>query len=175
MQLVLRADGGLAADKPCIASILAVVRDLPHVASVADPFTAPGSLSQDGRTAYSTVSLDVAVADMPVQDVRTIIQRAQDFARPGLQVEVGGELARSAADSAGGASEGAGILAALVILVFLFGSLLAATLPLLTGVFAVGGTLGLLILASHLFTVPSYTAPVMMLVGLGVGIDYARC
>jgi len=68
-----------------IASMLAVVRDLPHDASVADPFTAPGSLSQDGRTAYSTVSLDVAVADMPVEDVRTIIQRAQDFARPGLQ------------------------------------------------------------------------------------------
>ena len=56
--------------------------DLPHVASVADPFTAPGSLSQDGRTAYATVSLDVAVADMPVEDVRTIIHRAQDFAAP---------------------------------------------------------------------------------------------
>jgi RND superfamily putative drug exporter len=173
VQIVLRADGGLAADRPRVASMLAVVRDLPHVASVADPFTAPGSLSQDGRTAYSTVSLDVAVADMPVEDVRTIIHRAQDAAHPGLQVEVGGELARSASDSAGGASEGAGILAALVILVFLFGSLLAATLPLLTAVFAVGSTLGLLVLASHLFTVPSYTAPVMMLVGLGVGIDYA--
>ena len=173
VQIVLRADGGLAAEKPRVASMLAVVRDLPHVASVADPFTAPGSLSQDDRTAYSTVSLDVAVADMPVEDVRTIIHRAQDFARPGFQVEVGGDLARSAADSSGGASEGAGILAALVILVFLFGSLLAATLPLLTAVFAVGSTLGLLVLASHLFTVPSYTAPVMMLVGLGVGIDYA--
>ncbi len=173
VQIVVRADGGLPAEKPRVASMLAVVRDLPHVASVADPFTAPGSLSQDGRTAYSTVSLDVAVADMPVEDVRTIIHRAQDFARPGFQVEVGGDLARSAADSSGGASEGAGILAALVILVFLFGSLLAATLPLLTAVFAVGSTLGLLVLASHLFTVPSYTAPVMMLVGLGVGIDYA--
>jgi RND superfamily putative drug exporter len=173
IQLVLRADGGLAADKPRIASMLAVVRDLPHVASVADPFNAPGSLAPDGRTAYSTVALDVATADMPVEDVRTIIHRAQDFARPGLQVEVGGDLARSASEGGGGASEGAGILAALVILVFLFGSLLAATLPLLTAVFAVGSTLGLLVLGSHLFTVPDYTAPVMMLVGLGVGIDYA--
>ncbi|TCO46212.1 RND superfamily putative drug exporter [Kribbella antiqua] len=173
VQIVLRADGGLAADKPRIASMLAVVRDLPHVASVADPFTAPGSLAPDGRTAYSTVALDVVTADMPVEDVRTIIHRAQDFARPGLQVEVGGDLARSASEGGGGASEGAGILAALVILVFLFGSLLAATLPLLTAVFAVGSTLGLLVLGSHLFTVPDYTAPVMMLVGLGVGIDYA--
>ncbi|MFF1818072.1 MMPL family transporter [Kribbella sp. NPDC058245] len=173
VQLVLRADGGLAAEKSRIASMLAVVGDLPHVASVADPFTAPGSLSQDGRTAYSTVSLDVAAADMPGADVRTIIQRTQDIGGPGLQVEAGGDLARSASESAGGASEGAGLLAALVILVLLFGSLLAATLPLLTAVFAVGSTLGLLVLASHFFSVPSYTAPVMILVGLGVGIDYA--
>jgi RND superfamily putative drug exporter len=173
VQIVVRADGGLDPDRSRMASMLAVVRTLPHVASVADPFTAPGSMSTDRRTAYSTVSLDVAATDMPVQDVRTIIHRAQDFARPGFQVEVGGDLARNAADSSGGASEGAGILAALVILVFLFGSLLAATLPLLTAVFAVGSTVGLLMLASHFFTVPEYTTPVMMLVGLGVGIDYA--
>ncbi|WP_405064296.1 MMPL family transporter [Kribbella sp. NBC_01505] len=173
VQLVLRADGGLAADKSRIASMLAGIGDLPHVASVADPFTAPGSVSQDGRTAYSTVSLDVAASDMPGADVRTIIQRAQAIAGPGLQVEAGGDLARSASESYGGVSEGAGMLAALVILVLLFGSLLAASIPLLTAVFAVGSTLGLLVLASHFFPVPSYTAPVMILVGLGVGIDYA--
>jgi RND superfamily putative drug exporter len=173
VQIVLHADDGLAPAKSTITTMLGEVRKLPHVANVADPFTAPGSLSQDGRTAYATVSLDVAAADMPIEDVRTIIHKAQEIARPALQVEVGGDLARSAAESSGGAAEGAGILAALVILVLLFGSLLAATLPLLTAVFAVGSTLGLLVLASHLFTVPDYTAPVMMLVGLGVGIDYA--
>ncbi len=173
VQIVVHADGGLQAHKQRIASMLADVGNLPHVASVADPFTAPGSLAQDGRTAYSTVGLDAATEDTEVEDVRAIIHKAQEFAQPGVQIEVGGDLARSAAESEGGAAEGAGILAALVILVFLFGSLLAATLPLLTAVFAVGGTLGLLILASHLITVPDYTAPVMMLVGLGVGIDYA--
>ena len=173
VQIVMHADSGLQPEKPRVLSMLAAVGGLPHVASVADPFTAPGSLSPDGRTAYSTVSLDVGVADMPIEDVRAIIEKAQQFRVPGLTVEVGGDLARSAAESAGGASEGAGILAALVILVFLFGSLLAATLPLLTALFAVGSTLGLLVLASHLFTVPDYTAPVMILVGLGVGIDYA--
>jgi RND superfamily putative drug exporter len=173
VQLVFRADGGLDAEKSRVASMLAVVRGFPHVASVVDPFAGPGAMSTDRRTAYATVGLDVSVADMPVDDVRTIIHRAQDFGRPGFQVEAGGDLARTAADSSGGASEGAGILAALVILVFLFGSLLAATLPLLTAVFAVGSTVALLMLASHLFTVPEYTTPVMMLVGLGVGIDYA--
>ncbi|MEU8223386.1 MMPL family transporter [Kribbella sp. NPDC048915] len=173
LQVVVRADGGLQAQKSQVASMLAAVRELPHVASVADPYASPGAMSTDRRTAYATVGLDVGAADMPVEDVRTIIDRAREFAGPGLQVEVGGDLARSAAESSGGASEGAGILAALVILVFLFGSLLAATLPLLTAVFAVGSTVALLMLASHLFTIADYTSAVMMLVGLGVGIDYA--
>lgn len=170
VQIVLYDDEGLARDKPRIGGMLAEVGALPHVAKVADPFT---TLSKDGKTAYSTVDLDVAAADMPTEDVRTIIDKAQAISKDGLQVELGGDLVRNAAEGGGGGAEGAGILAALVILVFLFGSLLAASLPLLTAVFAVGSTLGLLALASHLFTIPSYTAPVMMLVGLGVGIDYA--
>ncbi|GAA3079624.1 hypothetical protein GCM10010530_02640 [Kribbella aluminosa] len=48
------------------------------------------------------MSLDVAAADMPVDGVRTIIHRAQDLARPGFPVEVGGDLARSAVGSTGG-------------------------------------------------------------------------
>ena len=142
--------------------------------SVADPFTAPGSLSPDGRTAYATVGLDVAVADMPVEDVRTIIDTGPgDRQAAASRWRSVATWLRSAAESAGGAAEGAGILAALVILVFLFGSLLAATLPLLTArvrgrQHARPAGAGL-----ALFTVPDYTAPVMMLVGLGVGIDYA--
>ncbi|WBQ05517.1 MMPL family transporter [Kribbella sp. CA-293567] len=173
IQIVLFDDSGLVAAKGRINAMLTEVGELPQVAAVADPFAGKGSLSTDGRTAYATVQLDVAAPDMPAEDVRTIIDKAQGIAKDGLQVELGGDLVRSAQESDGGASEGAGMLAALVILVFLFGSLLAASLPLLTAVFAVGGTLGLLVLASHLFTIPDYTAPVMMLVGLGVGIDYA--
>jgi putative drug exporter of the RND superfamily len=172
IQIVLYDENGLAAAKARIAGMLAEVGQLPHVDTVADPF-AKDSLSTNGKTAYATVALDVAAPEMPAEDVRAIIDKAQGIAGDGLQVELGGDLVRSAQESAGGASEGAGILAALVILVFLFGSLLAASLPLLTAVFAVGSALGLLVLASHLFTIPDYTAPVMMLVGLGVGIDYA--
>jgi RND superfamily putative drug exporter len=65
------------------------------------------------------------------------------------------------------------MLAALVILVVMFGSFLAASLPLITAVFAVGGALGAIALVSNLATVPDYVAPLMILVGLGVGIDYA--
>jgi putative drug exporter of the RND superfamily len=61
----------------------------------------------------------------------------------------------------------------LVILVLLFGSLLAASIPIVIAVFAVGSAVGLVVLASHAATVANYTVPLMILVGLGVGIDYA--
>lgn len=55
----------------------------------------------------------------------------------------------------------------------LFGSLVAAALPIVIAIFAVGSTLGLIVLASRLTPIADFTAPLMMLVGLGVGIDYA--
>lgn len=95
------------------------------------------------------------------------------FANEHLQVEVGGEAARNAEDQSAPTAELAGILAASVILVLLFGSFLAASLPLLTALFAVGRAVGLIALASHVFTVADFTPPILMLVGLGVGVDYA--
>ena len=175
MQIVLHHDQGFLAtvNRQRVSTMLAEVERLPHVAAVTSPITDQGARSPDGRTAYAMVTLDAPATEVPQEDVRAIVEAAQRAATDGMQVELGGDAVRSAVEGEGGAAEGAGILAALVILVLLFGSLLAASLPLLTAVFAVGSTLGLLVLASHLFDVPDYTAPVMMLVGLGVGIDYA--
>ena len=175
VQIVLHHDQGFLAtvNRQRVSTMLAEVERLPHVAAVTSPITDQAARSPDGRTAYAMVTLDAPATEVPQEDVRAIVETAQRAATDGMQVELGGDAVRSAVEGEGGAAEGAGILAALVILVLLFGSLLAASLPLLTAVFAVGSTLGLLVLASHLFDVPDYTAPVMMLVGLGVGIDYA--
>jgi putative drug exporter of the RND superfamily len=175
VQIVLHHDQGFLAtvNRQRVSTMLAEVEQLPHVAAVTSPITDPGARSPDGRTAYAMVTLDAPATEVPQEDVRAIVETAQRAATDGMQVELGGDAVRSAVEGEGGAAEGAGILAALVILVLMFGSLLAASLPLLTAVFAVGSTLGLLVVASHLFDVPDYTAPVMMLVGLGVGIDYA--
>jgi RND superfamily putative drug exporter len=157
-----------------VAAILADVRGLSHVAGVSGPYeNGAAALSPDGTIGYATVALDGQAEDVPVEDVREMIDVAQAHAGDGLRVELGGEAVRSAEEAEGGGAEGVGMVAALVILVFLFGSLLAATLPLATAIFAVGSALGLIALASHLADVPDYTPPLMMLVGLGVGIDYA--
>jgi RND superfamily putative drug exporter len=163
LQIVVADRGGVPADR--VDGMLARVGELPRVASVS-----AATLSPDGTIGYATVVLD---GDVPNADVRRIIDTARAEAGDGLRVELGGDAVREAQESEGGGAEGVGMLAALVILVLLFGSLLAAVLPLVTAVFAVGTTLGLIVLASHVADFADFTPPLMMLVGLGVGIDYA--
>ncbi len=175
IQIVVQDPDGVRAEpvQARVDAMLDRVAELPHVASVTSPYEQATAISRDGTIAFATVALDGPSTDVPEAAVAEIIDVAQGAAADGLRVELGGDAVQGAEEEGGGAAEGAGMLAALVILVFLFGSLLAACLPLVTAIFAVGSTLGLMALGSHLFDVPDYAAPLMMLVGLGVGIDYA--
>ncbi len=166
-QIVLKADGGLAANRAPIGTMLGEVRSLPHVRSVTEPLE---TLSADGRIGYATVTFDAASTDLPYDD---IVKFADTAKRAGpVEVALAGDPIERISES-GGPAEGVGLLAALVILVFLFRSLLAAGLPVLTAVFAVGSTLGVITVVSHFVDIASYTSPLMMLVGFGVGVDYA--
>jgi len=166
-QIVLKADGGLAANRAPIDTMLDEVRSLPHVRSVTEPLE---TLSPDGRIGYATVTFDAASTDLPYDD---IVKFADTAKRTGpVEVALAGDPIARISES-GGPAEGVGLLAALVILVFLFRSLLAAGLPVITAVFAVGSTLGVITVVSHFVDIASYTAPLMMLVGFGVGVDYA--
>ncbi|MHC0428792.1 MMPL family transporter [Streptomyces sp. O3] len=175
VQIVFADDGGIreAVVKDRVESLLDEVETLPSVTGVRSPYDDATAVAQDGTVAYATVSLDGDAQSVPKEDVRRIIDTATDAAGDGLRTAVGGDPVRGAEESGGGGAEGAGMLAALVILVFLFGSLVAASLPLVTAVFAVGGSVGLIALASQLATIADFTPSIMMLVGLGVGIDYA--
>ena len=166
IQIVAHDRDGLPDER--VDAMLADVRGLPHVAAVSEP-----NVSEDGTIGYATVAFDGPDENVPTADVQRIIDTAQAAGGDGLRVELGGDAVREAQESEGGGAEGAGMLAALVILVFLFGSLLAASLPLVTAIFAVGSTIGLIALASHAADFADFTPPLMLLVGLGVGIDYA--
>ncbi|MGW6012522.1 MMPL family transporter [Streptomyces sp. NPDC055210] len=173
VEIVFKDTAGIERAQGSVEPMLSEVKHLPGVADVRSPFSDASAVSEDGTIAYASVTLDGKTEDVPKEDVAKIIDTAQSIATGRLQVEVGGEAARNAEDKAGPTAELAGIAAALVILVLLFGSLLAASLPLITALFAVGGAIGLIALASHLFTVADFTPPILMLVGLGVGVDYA--
>ncbi|MEV1010786.1 MMPL family transporter [Streptomyces sp. NPDC049881] len=174
LDIVLHDDAGLRAGgtEERVTAMLAEVGRLPGVAEVADPYAGEAAVSADGTTGYATVLLTVPSEQLETAAVQDILDTARTAQTDGLQVELGGDAARQLAES-GGPGEGLGILAALVILVFLFGSVVAAGLPVITALFAVGSALGAIVIASHVFTIADYTPYMMMLVGLGVGIDYA--
>ncbi len=171
--IVVQAPDGVSAQRVQVEQMLDEVAQLPHVVEVSNPYQEQGTISEDGTIGYATVLLDGSAQDVPVDDVRRIIETAQAAQQDGLRVELGGEAVRGAEESEGGAAEGIGLFAALIILVILFGSVVAASLPILVAVFAVGSAIGVTILASNLATIADFTPPLMMLVGLGVGIDYA--
>ncbi|TDD31890.1 MMPL family transporter [Actinomadura sp. KC06] len=175
LQIVFHSAGGLGdpAVRTKVESALSDVGGLPHISRVSSPYAGPSTVSRDGTVGYATAVLDVASEDMSLDEVQRIVDTAKSAEAAGLEVEVGGEAARLLAEGETGTAETVGILAALVILVLMFGTVIAASLPIITALFAVGSTVGVIILASHLFTISSYTQYLMVLVGLGVGIDYA--
>ncbi|MET7639463.1 MMPL family transporter [Streptomyces sp. NPDC005438] len=173
VNVVLRDPEGLDGHRPEVEAMLQRLRPLSGVAQVRGPYADSSAVSRDGTIGYATVTLDGKAEEVPPGDVRRIMDTARQASGDGLEVQLGGEAVRAAEEDEGGGAEGAGMLAALVVLVLLFGSLLAAAVPLLTALFAVGSAVGLIGLASHLFTIADFTPPVMMLVGLGVGVDYA--
>ncbi|MBO4260711.1 MMPL family transporter [Streptomyces griseorubiginosus] len=175
LQIVLHDRQGLgeAATRARVTAMLGKVSGLPKVAQVRSPYDDRQAVSRDGTVGYATVVLKGKSEDMAKADTQRIYDTARTARTDALGVELGGDAARKLGEAQGGAAEGIGMLAALVILGLMFGTVIAAGLPVITAVFAVSSTLGVIILLSHVFTIASYTPYIMMLVGLGVGIDYA--
>src|SRR4051794_22182745 len=143
----------------------------PHVIAVSSPYDPRGpTVSADRRTAFVTVGFDTEkvglvefeAADKAVQDLRVA----------GIQVEYDGGLG-SANAAAGGNSEMIGILMAILILAIAFGSLVAMSLPIVAALTAIVVGSSAIGIMSGLVAVPEVTGIVGMMLGLGVGIDYA--
>ena len=66
-----------------------------------------------------------------------------------------------------------GIAAAIVILLISFGSFSAMWLPIATALLGLGAGIGLINLASHVVDMPSFASELALMIGLGVGVDYA--
>jgi RND superfamily putative drug exporter len=89
---------------------------------------------------------------------------------PGLQVEVGGA---AFAEFAEPSSEILGLAFAIVILILAFGSVLAMGLPVGVALAGIGVGTILIGLTSNVLTLPDFATVLGIMIGLGVGIDYA--
>jgi RND superfamily putative drug exporter len=91
----------------------------------------------------------------------------------GLEVETGGQLGQKVSKPSTESSELIGIIAAMVILTFTFGTVVSMLMPILTAVLALLSSLAIIRLLGHVATVPSVAPTLATMIGLGVGIDYA--
>ena len=158
-----------------IGKLTNALRPLATVTAVRSPLASGGrdQLSRDQRTGFIVVQFNAVAADLPGSAVSRVVTVARSFARPGLQVAVGGAPVENVVSAAPGSSEGFGITAAVIIMLLAFGSVVAMGLPIITALVGVGLGFGVVDAASHVLTVPTFGPELMAMIGLGVGIDYA--
>ena len=176
-QVVFQARGPVtaAATQARVNAALTGLARLPHVASVLSPFAAGGAgqVSRDGHIAYGVVRFNASGDAIPDAAIQHVIDQARRAAQPGLAVALGGAPVEKVEKPQFGRSEALGILAAVLILLLAFGSVIAMLLPIVTAIVAVAASFGVLDVISHAVTVPSFAPELAALVGLGVGIDYS--
>ncbi len=176
-QIVLYAKHGTIADpavRARVAPMLARVAKLPHVTGVTSPYASGGTaISRDGRTAFATVGFDHRANDLPTAATLRVISTAQAASSGDLQVELNGNAIEQSQQQSFGTASLIGMVAAILVLLLTFGSLIAMGMPILTALVGLGTAFGFIGLLTHLFDTPQVATDLAAMVGLGVGIDYA--
>ena len=154
---------------------------LPQVAEVRDPVVSP-----DGTAALLQAALgppgtaDTASGDDPAAASAAVAEvvAAAQTANPGLRIQHTGDIALDEAiskiyDEDLKRAELFSVPVTLVILILVFGALIAASVPLLLALSAIVAAMGLAQLASHLVPTADEVSSVILLVGMAVGVDYS--
>jgi RND superfamily putative drug exporter len=158
-----------------VARMVDALRRMPHVSAVVSPFSTAGShqISGDGHIAYISVQFDELAGVLPHNAIQAVVDTAESYGGPGFRVALGGQAIGEVVTAAPGSSEGYGIIAAMLIMLLAFGSVVAMGLPIITALFGIAIAFATLDLLTHVLTVPVFAPEMMAMIGLGVGIDYA--
>jgi len=161
--------------KARMEATFAKVAKLPHVSAVVSPYVdgSGQSVSGDGKIAFATVVFDKKANLLPTTAPERVVKTAKEATRPGLQVELGGQAIEMTEQPGFGISTAVGLLAAIVVLLLTFGSLISMGLPIVTALFGLGTGLGVIALFTHVVDTPNFSSELAAMIGLGVGIDYA--
>jgi RND superfamily putative drug exporter len=176
-QIVFRTRTGTLTDastRALVTPLLTRIARLPHVTGVVSPYdTGAGAISKSGKIGFATVEFDQRASQLPKAAIDRVINTAEAVRSPALQVELGGPAIEQAQQTSLGFATGVGLAAAMIVLLISFGSLLAMGLPIVTALFGLGAGLGVIGLGSHLVNMADFSSQLALMIGLGVGIDYA--
>ena len=151
-----------------LVSVRNAFSELPQVIAISEPL-----LSEDGRVALLNVQYPV-LEEVSVDNLDQLKETlASVRVDSPLQVEAGGELYFTFEEAETGTGEMIGLIAAVVILLLAFGSVIAMGLPIGMAVFGLALGISAMPLIGYLVDIPSWAPQMGSMIGLGVGIDYA--
>ena len=156
-----------------IDGLVSKIGALPHVSGVVSPYAGAHAISPDGHIAYASVFFDERSFALPKSAINRVISTAEADRSATLQIQLGGSPIEQVEPPSTGPATGVGILAAMIILLITFGTLVAAGLPLIVALLALGTAIGLIAVLTHVVDVVNFTPELAAMIGLGVGIDYA--
>ncbi len=158
-----------------IEPLLAKATKMPHVVSVVSPYDQAGAVqvSKDGRTAFAVVNYDKRANLLPNDTGKPLLDAVNALNSPTLRVAAGGQVIENAEGFSIGPATAVGVIAALIILLITFGSLITAGMPLITAGFGLITGIALVGIATHITNMSNVAPELAVMIGLGVGIDYA--
>jgi len=158
--------------RPAIDAAVARIAVAEHVTGVADPFAA-GTVSPDGRMGYAEIAFDAPPTQLGSAPLGAIAVALEPARRAGVVAELGGDAAFINAETPTSGAEAAGLLAALIVLVVAFGTVVAALVPIVLALVVVAAGVGGITLLANALNVSTVAPTIAAMIGLGVGIDYA--
>ena len=176
--IVLRATSGKVTDSKYADAINESVDNLKKdefVAQVISPLSQAGQaqVSKDGTIAYISVFTNRALGDITLDQAQSIVDQAGPAKAAGLETATGGPLGSKLSKPSTESSEVVGLTMALIVLAFTFGTFVAMGLPIISALLGVFAGLSGITLLTHVIQVPTSAATLALMLGLGVGIDYA--
>ena len=176
--IVFQASDGVADPqvKSTLEALFADLSELDHVIGVESPYTEEGArqIAPDGQIGFATVRFEnLEQQPVPIEVVNELKALSEAAEEPGLVIEPGGSAVVFSEFEEPGGAESIGFLAAMVILLVTFGSVLAMFLPIMMALFGIGIGLSLMFLFANFLNVPDFAPQLASMIGIGVGIDYA--
>jgi hypothetical protein len=177
-QIVIAVKQGRVTDpavRAQVEQVLTVAAQQPHVSLISSPYGPRGAsqIAPSGRVAFANVTFDLQSNKIQDAAAKAFVAKITSSSGRGVEFEVEGQIARAGSRSNGSASLGIGFIAAAVVLFLVFGSLLATLLPLLAAGLSLGAGIAVIGLFSHVMDMASFSNQLALLIGLGVGVDYA--
>lgn len=145
------------------------------VISAISPLSTEGAtqLSKNGEIGYISLTLNISQADITEKEANRIINHTHPATKAGFKVGVGGYVGSEVSNPPSESSEVIGLIMALIILLFTFGSAVAMGVPVLSAVLGLVFSMCLIGFLGHAMSVPTAAPTLAIMIGLGVGIDYS--